>query len=55
MLRVLIDRGSVEVFGNAGRVAMSVAHIAPEKDMTVTAAGVGEIEVVWRPMKSAWK
>lgn len=54
-LRVLIDRGSVEVFGNGGRVAVSVAHIAPEKETTVTAAGAGEADVVWWPMKSAWK
>jgi fructan beta-fructosidase len=56
LLRVLIDRGSVEVFANAGAVALSVAHVAPEADRTLTAAGGGVLDrVTWWPMKSAWK
>jgi fructan beta-fructosidase len=57
LLRVLIDRGSVEVFANAGAVAMSVAHVAPEKDTALTAAGDGVTldRVTWLPMRSAWR
>jgi fructan beta-fructosidase len=54
---VLIDRGSVEVFADAGAVAISVAHIAPPGAPTFTAAGEGctHNSISWRPMKSAWK
>src|SRR5262245_28296592 len=56
LLRVLIDRGSVEVFANAGALAMSVAHVAPDTDRTLTAAGNGALDrVTWWTMKSAWK
>jgi fructan beta-fructosidase len=57
-LRVLVDRGSVEVFADSGRVAMSVAAIPDEKnrDVVLTPAG-GSISLrgggLWR-MKSAW-
>jgi fructan beta-fructosidase len=56
-LRILIDRGSVEVFANAGTVAASVAHVAPDRDHSVTAAGDGVVldRVTWSPIKSAWK
>ena len=54
---VVVDRGSVEVFGNAGSVAASVAHVAPEKDQSVTALGDGTTldRVTWWPIKLAWK
>lgn len=56
LLRVLIDRGSVEVFGNRGAVAVSVAHVAPDKDRTLTVAGEGgTLDAKWWPMKSMWK
>jgi fructan beta-fructosidase len=55
LLSVYVDRGSVEVFGNVGHVAVSAAYIGPEKETTATVAGDGEVNVVWWPMKSAWK
>jgi fructan beta-fructosidase len=57
MLRILVDRGSVEVFANQGRVAFSVAHIAPDRDTTLTAAGEGVTidSMTWWPLRSAWK
>jgi len=55
-LECYLDRGSVEVFTRDGSVAISVAHIAPDKAPTLTAAGDGgELAAEWRPMKSAWK
>jgi fructan beta-fructosidase len=36
-LRLLVDRGSVEAFGNDGRVALSAAATFPEDDHTLTA------------------
>ncbi|HVK12516.1 MAG TPA: GH32 C-terminal domain-containing protein [Gemmataceae bacterium] len=55
-LQILIDRGSVEVFANRGAVALSVAHVAPEKETAVTATGAGTLtKVVGRTIKSAWK
>jgi sucrose-6-phosphate hydrolase SacC (GH32 family) len=57
LLDILIDRGSVEVFGNDGIVAVSMAYIAPENDKKLTASGNGMTleRVILRPMKSAWK
>jgi fructan beta-fructosidase len=56
-LRMYIDRGSVEVFLNRGQAVLSVAHIAPDKERTVTAASLGMTikSAAWVPMKSAWK
>jgi len=55
-LDALIDRGSVEVFVNEGMAILSVAHIAPEGETSVTATGEGTIEAVsWWRVKSAWK
>ena len=54
-LRVLVDRGSVEVFANGGEVAMSVDHVAPPKETDLTAEGEGTVDIDWFPMKSAWK
>jgi fructan beta-fructosidase len=54
-LRILVDRGSLEIFGNAGRVVVSVAAIAVEKELGLTASGKGTVHAAWQPMKSAWK
>jgi fructan beta-fructosidase len=59
-LRVLVDRGSIEVFADGGRVAMSVAAIPLEKSAEVAAVGTGgelklknlrisKIESTWKP------
>jgi fructan beta-fructosidase len=57
-LTVLVDRGSVEVFGDCGRVAMSVAALPDEKTATValTPDG-GPVKLVAgtvRRVRSAW-
>ena len=40
-LRVLVDRGSIEVFADGGRVAMSIAAIPVEKSVEVEAIATG--------------
>jgi sucrose-6-phosphate hydrolase SacC (GH32 family) len=34
-LRVLVDRGSVEVFANGGAMAMSVGVLVPEENRSI--------------------
>jgi sucrose-6-phosphate hydrolase SacC (GH32 family) len=57
-LRLLVDRGSIEVFGNDGRVALSVGLPFSEDDrkLQVFARG-GTAEVMVHPseMASAWE
>ena len=57
-LRILVDRGSIEVFGNDGRVALSVGVIPAENDKSLKTFCRREVkarmlEVV--ELKSAWK
>jgi fructan beta-fructosidase len=58
-LQVLVDRGSVEVFANAGRVAISHGAIAPEGNRSLSASVAGAdtrirtLEVF--ELKSAWR
>jgi fructan beta-fructosidase len=58
-LQVLVDRGSVEVFGNDGRVALSVGVLVPEKERQVALfARGGEAKVVSlevHELRSAWR
>ncbi len=54
LLQVLVDRGSVEVFANGGRVAMSIAAIPAEKNHKVEFSGYLISGSVWR-LKSAWE
>ncbi|MGC8639818.1 MAG: glycoside hydrolase family 32 protein [Isosphaeraceae bacterium] len=57
-LHVLLDRGSIEVFGNLGRVAMSVAAIANHENRSVGVVSQGgPIDVnflVVNGLRSAW-
>jgi fructan beta-fructosidase len=58
-LRILVDRGSVEVFGNDGQVALSAGVLVPadNQSLAVTTKGgeakAKQLEV--RVLKSAWK
>jgi fructan beta-fructosidase len=58
-LRVLVDRGSVEVFGGDGRVALSVGHLFPEAERSLEVFSRGgktevrSLEVY--EMRSAWR
>ena len=55
-LMMLVDRGSVELFGNHGAVALSLAHVAPEKETDLTVAGSGRLRrIAVVPTGSAWK
>jgi fructan beta-fructosidase len=57
-LRVLVDRGSVEVFADNGHVAMSVAAIPNEKNQKLEFIPQGEITVSFAEvhrLKSAWE
>ena len=57
-LRVLVDRGSIEVFADGGRVAMSVAAVPDEKNRKVVLAPTGGplklLSGTIHRMKSAW-
>jgi fructan beta-fructosidase len=58
-LRVLVDRGSVEVFANDGQVAMSIAAIPDEKNSKVELITPGtdvtvDVMFLYR-LKSAWE
>jgi fructan beta-fructosidase len=58
-LRILVDRGSVEVFGNDGQIALSVGVLAAADNQSLTLSSRGgeakvkllEVKV----LKSAWK
>ena len=57
-LRVLVDRGSIEVFADAGKTVLSLAAIMEEKNWTIefTPQGDGvEISCAVYRMKSAWE
>jgi fructan beta-fructosidase len=58
-LRVLVDRGSVEVFANGGRVAMSVGAVpdAAKREVALNVKG-GEVRIeslVVHELRSAWR
>jgi sucrose-6-phosphate hydrolase SacC (GH32 family) len=57
-LRILLDRGSVEVFANGGRIAMSVAAIAKERDLSLEILARGDsakiVTLEVSEMKSIW-
>ncbi|MFL5339099.1 MAG: GH32 C-terminal domain-containing protein [Gemmataceae bacterium] len=57
-LRILVDRGSIEVFANDGRVALSVGVIPNDRDLGLTTICRGEakarvLEVA--ELRSAWR
>jgi fructan beta-fructosidase len=58
-LQVFLDRGSIEVFGNEGRVAMSVAAIPADANRSIGAsshAGSTQIDsLVVHELRSAWR
>lgn len=54
LAHVLVDRGSVEVFVNGGRVALSVGAIPAAKNDQLRLVGQLESGSVWR-LKSAWE
>jgi fructan beta-fructosidase len=57
-LRLLVDRGSIEIFGNDGAMAMSIGLIPPDKDRSLSAfsrggnTSVPALEVI--ELRSAW-
>ncbi|MGC1276352.1 MAG: GH32 C-terminal domain-containing protein [Planctomycetaceae bacterium] len=57
-LRILVDRGSIEVFANGGRVAISVGVIPPRDDHSLKAVATGGTarftSLTIHEMKSAW-
>ena len=58
-LQILVDRGSIEVFANDGRVAISHGVIPPESDRTLSitvtgrTARIRSLEV--SELKSVWQ
>lgn len=53
LTQIFVDRGSVEVFANGGRVAMSVAALPNEKNRKVEFTGAADSGSIWH-LKSAW-
>jgi fructan beta-fructosidase len=57
-LRVLVDRGSIEVFASGGRAAMSIAVLPDEKnhkfELTPTGGELIVRDSLWK-LKSAWE
>jgi fructan beta-fructosidase len=56
-LRILVDRASIEVFANDGRVALSVGTTFPGEDRTLSAftrGGAVHFSSTGFPLKSAW-
>lgn len=56
-LRVLVDRVSVEIFANGGRVYMPMGRIAPEDDTSLAARAQGDARIerlVVHTLKPAW-
>ena len=58
-LRVLLDRTSIEVFGNDGRVYMPVGAIAPQEDKALALFAKGGaarvVSLTVHELKSAWR
>jgi fructan beta-fructosidase len=55
-LWLYIDRGSVEVFVNGGKMIFSVAYVPADSDAPVTVSGTGGISKArWARMQAAWK
>jgi fructan beta-fructosidase len=57
-MRILVDRGSIEIFDMFGESAMSIAVIPSEKDRNVEVfcrGGAASVDIDLRPLKSAWK
>jgi sucrose-6-phosphate hydrolase SacC (GH32 family) len=57
-LRVFLDRGSIEVFGNDGRVAMPIASIPDDANRSIgvfSQGGPTEVRsLVVHELRSAW-
>lgn len=55
-LRILVDRTTIEIFGNDGQVVMSSCFM-PEEEMTYALTADGEINVIAEihALKSAWE
>ncbi|MBI3863712.1 MAG: GH32 C-terminal domain-containing protein [Planctomycetia bacterium] len=58
-VEILVDRGSIEVFGNAGRVALSVGGVVPAQQRSIKTEVVGRgaklKALTISELKSAWK
>ena len=57
-IRVLVDRGSFQVFGNDGRVAISTGVLPDGKDKSIKASSQGPVKLVSlevSELKSAWE
>ena len=57
-LRILVDRGSVEVFGNGGAVAVSAAHVAKDGAEALRVVTKGKTvpkSLTVYEMKSVWE
>jgi sucrose-6-phosphate hydrolase SacC (GH32 family) len=58
-LQILLDRSSIEVFGNGGRVSMTSCFLPPKADrslhLTVEGGSAKLVSLQVYPLKSAWK
>jgi sucrose-6-phosphate hydrolase SacC (GH32 family) len=57
-LRILVDRGSIEVFADKGQTALSIAAIPPDKNRKAelfSQGGEATAKVQFALLRSAWK
>jgi fructan beta-fructosidase len=57
-IRVLVDRGSFQAFGNDGRVAISTGVLPDGKDKSIKAVSQGTVKLVSlevSELKSVWE
>ncbi|HMS56094.1 MAG TPA: glycoside hydrolase family 32 protein [Fimbriimonadaceae bacterium] len=53
-LRMLVDRTSIEVFGNGGRVSLSMCK-QPSTPSKPSVEGANEVKIATRVLRSAWR
>jgi fructan beta-fructosidase len=57
-LRLLVDRASIELFGNGGALSMTSCFVPPKEDLSLAVFAEGGkarlVSLKARPLKSAW-
>jgi fructan beta-fructosidase len=58
-MHIIVDRGSIEVFGNRGRIALSLGMVAESKNRSAVMGvegGAAEIRVMHgHELRSVWR
>jgi sucrose-6-phosphate hydrolase SacC (GH32 family) len=53
-LRVLVDRGSIELFANDGAAVATHFALPDPKNRSITLSGNGSLSLVIHELKSSW-